>query len=203
MMSFRTILLTFALFSLCGSVSADLIINLTQAGSGGVAISWSGSGQLSAGIGDTIELNDFSGNPFAAAVTANIDTDLRLDFGPSEETLNDFNLFDVFVLTDVGADTTDLQFRGDFLNSLTRGTFYSFQNPPGASPNLLAGLNYAALTPGTYSSTRADSSAFGSVTLNIAAAAVPEPATLAGCLLSLPGLWWANRRRKRTVLNGK
>lgn len=186
----------FAIAILVGerSASADIIINIFES-AGGVEASWSGAGTAAASISDVSTLDFiFPGSPFGANSSNTMAPGLAVafdgEFVPS--------VYDTISLT--GGNTLQLSSAfGAATGSLTAGSStYETNNLIGVA-NVISGLSFSDLTPGTYLATTGDAAAFGQVRLNIGAATVPEPSHL----LVIPLLIWGIRRLDQKSLLGR
>ncbi len=180
------------------TASADIIITLTQSGTGVIA-SWTGSGTVvldGLGPGRTLNFNNFSGTPFVSG-------------GPTNGPL--FELPDTLSISGLDASAANTPYTLTYSqisidNSGNNASDIDFPLGPGAfsfgaddtyvatGSSIVTGMLFADLNPGTYLSIAGDSADFGSVTLNIVA--VPEPQTVA-LMFGVTVLALARVRRQR------
>ena len=166
---------------------ADLMIQFKQAG-GEVELSWAGTGTSAATTDTTLEFDAFSGPIFNTTGVFNLSTTLTMSVdGAAPFSLPSFlnklevtsaNSFRIFS-DDGGFDSGQPLIIGKLYNAL------ELLDPMG-SKLVVQGLNPSDINAGTYTSTSGDSAAFGAVSLSVSGAAtVPEPKTIASCMLLL------------------
>ncbi|KAA1260052.1 hypothetical protein LF1_25910 [Rubripirellula obstinata] len=187
-MVYRFVVICSFLLCLSSSSFGALVINLTQSGANDVVISVSGSGTVTAGgnnPGSVIDFQDF-GSPWNSSVDAifSLTPNNTISLGPAT--------YSQVALDIVGGSRFDFDFRSGS-SSINNGDDFL-----GSGTATIVGLSFANLTPGTYTSTIADTNGndadnFGGVTLNIVA--VPEPSSVASFVLV--GGILAGRRRRR------
>lgn len=176
---------------LAATAPADIIINLTQSGTGVLAsISGSGTVDTDGGGNPGAALNfiNFTGSPFNASSTPALAVPWTISgLDASDGNAAYSSSISGLTFDDAGDGGSDLDLSGSF--SIGDGDTYT-----AAGSSLVTGLLFTALNPGVYTSTEGDSADFGSVTLNITA--VPEPQSFA-LLCGIAVFGWTAKRRRR------
>lgn len=166
---------------------ADLMIQFKQTG-GGVELSWAGTGTSAATTDTTLEFDAFSGSIFNTTGVFDLSNTLAMSVdGADPFSLPSFlNKLEITSANSFRIFSDDGGF--DSGKPLIIGKLYTALEllDPMGSKLVVQGLNPSDINVGSYTSTSGDSAAFGAVSVSVSgAAAVPEPKTIASCMLLL------------------
>lgn len=187
-MRLQTFILPVVFFASNYQASADIIIDFVQSGSG-VEASWrtaSGGPEIAqATIGvETLDLT-FSGTPFFVNGMHSM-PGLAIIYATEPSLYETLNFS--------GGNTLQLNRSFGGNTTLNTGGLYETTELIGG-PNVIGGLNFSDLAVGTYVATTGDAAAFGTVTLNIGSASVPEPSHFAVIGILLAAGCYCKRRQ--------